>query len=465
MKRFSININFYRTHYHDVKNMNDLQIINHYKKIGKKEGRINSHEHAKFLTNNNLFDIDFYRSHHNDLHHMHLRQLVKHYNYKGKKEGRIVCAAQFKPNNNLNSHNSSKITLPMSKEQAKHLNIFRDIYNHSNFRKISNKEQLINFRNTYNYRSKNIIPNIIPSKKLIIVYTTPLDIHCGGIVVMHNLVKLVNDLNHPLFYAKIFMHNNLIYDNQFCTDFAQLNEITENTIVIYPEIISGNPLGAKHVIRWILLNLGIEMPSDHYKKWDANDLVYVWDNQDTKNHFMKSLCTPWLNPIFKNNNIDGLRKKTCFLVKKARLYPHFNSRIYIHEKDSINLENVKLEEVVNVLNKCKYLYCYDLNTAYIPFAILCGCIPIVYPYNNYSKVSWLKGTMLHKQNILYDKGIAWGKSMNEINYALNTLSEGANEIASLYKDYNEEITFFLEDIESYFENTSSLTNTVKNIYY
>jgi len=73
--------------------------------------------------------------------------------------------------------------------------------------------------------------------------------------------------------------------------------------------------------------------------------------------------------------------------------------------------------------------------------------------------------MLYKNNILYDKGIAWGKSMSEVNYAQNTLSEAANEIVSLYAKYNDEVKFLLEDINSYFENTSSLSNTVKNIYY
>jgi len=444
--------------------MNNLQIINHYNNIGKKEGRINSHNHAKFLTNSKLFDIDFYKSHYNDLHHMHPRQLVKHYNYKGKKEGRIVCAEQFKPNKKPDSHKFLKITLPMSKEKAKNLNIFQDIYNHCDFRKITDKPHLMNFINKYNYRSKNIISTLIPSKILIVVYSPPLDIECGGIVVLHNLVKIINDLNHPSFYAKLFMYNNLIYDNQFCSDFAQLNEINDKCLVIYPEIVAGNPLGAKHVMRWVLLNLGIEMPCDHYKKWNANDLVYVWDNPDKKNQLHKTLCTPWLNPLFKKNNIHGFRKKTCFLVKKARLYTNFNNSYFIHETNSINLENLNLEEKVKVLNKCKYFYCYDLHTAYIPFAILCGCIPIIYPYKKYTKESWLNRTMLYKNNILYDKGIAWGKSMSEVNYAQNTLSEAANEIISLYEKYNDEVKFFLDDIESYFENNSSLSNTVKNIY-
>ena len=260
------------------------------------------------------------------------------------------------------------------------------------------------------------------------------------------------------------MHNNLQYDNQFCNEFAQWSDITDNTLVIYPEIVSGNPLGAKHVMRWILLNLGIEMPIDHYKNWNPNDLVYIWDVKDKKNSCIKQLSTPWLNPIFKNNNIDGLRNKTCFLVKKAKLYPGFKNSYYIHDKDSIDLEKLNLLEKANLLNECKYFFCYDLNTAFIPFAILCGCIPILYSYDNYTKETWLNGTMLNKDGVIHDKGIAWGNSITEINFAKNSLLEAANDIISLYQNYNDGINLFLDDIRLYFENNDALTNTVKNIY-
>lgn len=84
---------------------------------------------------------------------------------------------------------------------------------------------------------------------------------------MHYLAKVINDLNNPKFKAKLFIYNNLKYDNIFCNDFATIDELDDNTIVIYPETITGNPLNCKNVVRWILLELGIEMPLDHYINW------------------------------------------------------------------------------------------------------------------------------------------------------------------------------------------------------
>ena len=312
-----------------------------------------------------------------------------------------------------------------------------------------------------NCKMKKLLYN---EKHLIVIYTMPLDIECGGITVMHNLAKLINDLNHPRYYAKLFIYNNLKYKNFFCNDFARLDEINDNTIVIYPEIITGNPLGAKHVIRWILLNLGIEMPLNHYTKWNKDDIVYVWD-KETNNINLKQLASPWLNPIFWKKNNSRLRNKTCFLVKKARLYKNFKKIKFFHEKNSIDINNKSLKDIVNIFNQCKFFYCYDLNTAFVHYAILCGCIPIIYPYKDYSKESWLSGTMSNKNGILYTKGIAWGKSAKEINNAKNTLNQAANEIYYLYNSYNNDIPEWINDIELYFENKDALTNTVKNIYY
>ena len=73
------------------------------------------------------------------------------------------------------------------------------------------------------------------------------------------------------------------------------------------------------------------------------------------NEFIKKLRIPWVNPIFKlTNAVDSFRKKTCFLVKKARLYTNFNDSYFIHETNSINLENLNcpLHEKVNM---CKNL--------------------------------------------------------------------------------------------------------------
>jgi hypothetical protein len=224
---------------------------------------------------------------------------------------------------------------------------------------------------------------LINNKIKIIIYTRPFDIICGGIVALHNLAKCINESNNSEFYAKLFIYNNIKYDNIFCNNFATLDEINDNTVVVYPEVIFTNPLKCKTVVRWILLVLGIEMPLNHYKNWNQNDIIYHWESITGT----KQLCTPFYNKIFTNKNNNN-RSKTCYLIKKGSL---IHKKIhFIHNKDSICIKNLNLEEIANVFNNCKYFYSYDPNTAYIIFAVMCGCVAIVHPIKNISKNEYFK---------------------------------------------------------------------------
>ena len=82
------NIDFYKSNYDDLSNMTPYELVWHYIKWGKKEGRIVSIEHAQYLTNEHNFDVLFYKSQYNDLEEKNLQQVVNHYINWGKKEGR-----------------------------------------------------------------------------------------------------------------------------------------------------------------------------------------------------------------------------------------------------------------------------------------------------------------------------------------------------------------------------------------
>ena len=304
--------------------------------------------------------------------------------------------------------------------------------------------------------------HLINDKNKIIIYTPPFDIHCGGILILHYLAKIINDLNHPRFYAKLFVNNNLKYDNIFCNDFASIDEINDNTIVIYPEIISGNPLNCKNIVRWILLELGIEMPSDHFRNWQINDLIYHWESRKEYNPVYKQLSCPWINPIFKNLNLE--KNSTCYLIKKGRLI-HKN-RINIHPNDSICIDEKNLIEIVDIFNKSTFFYCYDPNTAYITFALLCKCIPIIYPIENINKEEYFKNRIFNRNNIIYNSGIAYGNDIDEINRARDNIDKAENEISELYNSYKESVNDFLTDLTNMNENNilpNIVSNFVQNI--
>ena len=293
------------------------------------------------------------------------------------------------------------------------------------------------------------------SKIKIVIYTRPFDILCGGIVALHNLAKIINDIKHPNIYAKLFVYNNLKYDNIFCNQFETVDEINDNTVVIYPEVISGNPLNCKKVIRWILLSLGIEMPHNHYIKWgisslansiskdNVNNIIYQWESIQNS---IPQLSVPWFNPIFKNTHYP--RTKTCYLIKKGKLlHKEIN---FMHDKNSICIDDMDLKEKSLIFNQSTYFYCYDPNSAYMIFAVSCGCIAILHPLENISKDEYFKNKIFNKDNKIYNAGIAYGNSDSEVEYARNTILQGDNMYVNLFNEYENTVTPFLKSVEKLF---------------
>ena len=426
------------------------------------------------------FDVEFYKKFNPDLSHFNNFQLMYHYHTIGFNTNKIYFTFDYDF---------------ISKEKDLTPELQDKIHNHSYFRKIKNYEELLEFHKTYKkkcfiyckesfykyyydfdyefYKNKYFLNtgsdseseekseieillyyhlqgvsqnHVINNKIKFIMYTPPYENKCGGIIVMHYLCQLINQIDPNKYYAKLFMHNDFKYNNQFCTDFAKIDEINNNTVVIYPETIIGNPLNAKNVVRWILLELGIEMPIDHYKNFGENDHIYYWESKDLSDY--KQLSCPWLNPIFYNKNVEKKNKqKTCYLIKKGRLI-HKQFANY-HPSDSICIDDLSSEEINVIFNECRYFYCYDPNSAYVIFSLICGCIPIIRPIEGVSENDYFKSRIFNFKGTIYNKGIVYGYDENKIQYILN---EDLNEISNYYKNlfnmYIKTVKDFLEDMNN-----------------
>jgi hypothetical protein len=270
----------------------------------------------------------------------------------------------------------------------------------------------------------------------------------GGTLVLFYLCKCINDLNHPIFYSKLY----LPYEQQKIYPFSNIyyiydeHEIDDNTIIIYPEDVCDNPLICKNVIRWLLQST-IKLITS----WKDTDLIYIWDTCQTefKNKTEKMLAIPYFNPIFKKKN-NNERTKTCYLIKKG-VYLH-DKLIFLHPQDSILINNWdNLEYISNIFNECKYFYCYDPLCMYSIYAVSCGCITILYPKKNKTKYEYFKEGFLNKNNKIYNYGVAYGDSEEEIKFATDTLEEGEFMYKELCESYKDTLYDFIKDLEVYFK--------------
>jgi hypothetical protein len=473
--------NFYRFIYSDLQNLNDIKLMNHYYNYGVKEGRIASEKYFYFLYPN--FDINYYKSFNIDLKDMTNEELIKHFINVGliinKKyfdyDFIIEDNYSFSIQNKKNNYNDTSFRT--IDNYGKLQNFFKQyekkyyIYNKESFYTYYYDFDYDYYKNIY-FKHDNKIKeddillyyhligkykkHCINNKITIIMYSPIFNEKCGGIIVMHYFCKLINEKYNDKFCAKLFMCNNLKYKNPFCNYFARIDEINDNSLVIYPEIVIGNPLNAKNVVRWILLELGIEMTLDHYKNWSESDLIYHWENID------KQLSCPFYNNIFTNKNLEN-RNKTCFLIKKGSLI-HKNIN-YIHPQDSICIDDLSLEEKANIFNNCKFFYTYDPNSAYIIFAAACGCIPIIYELEGVNEEDYFKSKIFNFENKIYNKGIVYGNNVEKINYILkNKLNENNKKYyKNLFAMIEEKtIPMFLNDVENIYYKLSNDYNLLTN---
>jgi len=286
----------------------------------------------------------------------------------------------------------------------------------------------------------------------ILVHCFPLFLGWGAAVVQHYLAKIINDLNHPNFYAKLYCDQTPKYENIFCNDFLEKYEIIDdNTIVLYCEFHREDPLNCKHVVRYICNSNDNELFVR--SNWKNTDLIYFFEKPTNKTY--KQFCFPFYNNLFYNFNKKE-RTNTCYIIRKGFQF-HKNIN-FIHPYDSIRIENhietfggINNIEIAKIFNECKYFYCYDPNCAYAIFAVACGCITILYPFKDISKEEYFKSGIYYRNNKVYNYGIAYGNSEEEIKFATDTLAEGEFAYRELFESYKDTVYDFLKDLEIYFK--------------
>ncbi len=174
------------------------------------------------------------------------------------------------------------------------------------------------------------------------------------------------------------------------------------TVVIYPEVTIGNPLQAKHVVRWIMNTPGvcggdgIFDPNDHiflYHPW------YLVDKKYKVQGLLTAIDLEYQLKIYQNHNYNQ-RNGGAYLIRKGRSKKH-----ELHPPDFIYadaiLEKITDEEAAKFFNRIQTLISYDEMTWTSVQAALCGCTSIIIAGDGDRSIENLK-----KVNRIY--GVAYG---------------------------------------------------------
>jgi O-antigen biosynthesis protein len=269
-----------------------------------------------------------------------------------------------------------------------------------------------------------------------IIFAPPYRHNSGGIKVLY---ELSYQLNKHGCESYVFVWDGGYYASnkyQTCSYEFVIDKIGKGAWVIYPEIVSGNPLNAKNVIRYVLNEPG-KIGGD--KVYDSSELIFAHSNGlaqfAPKGHILQ---TPHIElDLFKNNNID--RKGTCFWVGKGQ---NVTRKPELEELEITYTYPESREELVYIFNTKEVFYTYDDFTCVIDEAGLCGC-PVVLLNDNSNKT----GNLKENKN-----GLAFG--ISELEYAKKTIGK----FNKLYT--KQHLALFEKQLKSFIKLTNLSINGV-----
>lgn len=295
-----------------------------------------------------------------------------------------------------------------------------------------------------------------------VVYAPSFDENSGGGIALHRLCDLLNQNDEEAYLAKYYydipkfdkeiilrsIYRKLRWFIQryfipyktnklFKTPIINNSQIDDNCVVIYPEIVSGNPLGAKNIIRWFLHKPGFHKGVVNYGE---NELYFfyqvIFNDTSINPHDDHLLIVTWVrDDIYKHINTDQ-RSGSCYMLRKGR------GKKIVHDlKGSILLDGKSHKEIAKTMNECEYFISYDLQTMYSQYAVLCGCKSVVIPEKGISKDEWQP-----KKEFQY--GIAYG--FDDIEEAEKTKHLVYEAMKKEEANSNESVKFFIKKVYEFF---------------
>lgn len=215
--------------------------------------------------------------------------------------------------------------------------------------------------------------------------------------------------------------------------------VDENTIVVYPEVIYGNPLHAQNVVRYMLYKT--DMYADP-KAYDVNDLFFCFReifNDHKVNPTNRTLKVFHFDlDLYKQTNF-GKRSGICYVIRKGK-----DRKDLPKSFDGPVVDDMTEPEIVEAFNSCEKVYLYDLQTSYANIAALCGCIPISVLEPGKSKADYIG------KDDPEPYGRAFGDTPEEIEYAIDTRDLLRQRFKDREEENVKEVNNFLKECELHF---------------
>ena len=210
----------------------------------------------------------------------------------------------------------------------------------------------------------------------------------------------------------------------------------EHTVVIYPEIVIGNPLGAKHVVRWLLNSPGVCGGDGIFA---PTDFVYRFSDyfEAPGGRHIDGLLSAYHIDVRKFQDQGRPREGVCYLVRKGAGTPLIH-----HPPDALQIDDYAKrggdDYLIEVFNRHQLFISYDPATFIFVQAALCGCDSVVIPDGRTPRDEWLRKVPC----LAY--GIAYG--LDDLERAVATRPQVAGHLDALQRGSVTETRLFARQV-------------------
>nr|WP_320166964.1 glycosyltransferase [uncultured Methylophaga sp.] len=280
------------------------------------------------------------------------------------------------------------------------------------------------------------------------IYTKGLDFRQGsaGIRALYYLCHALNEAGAEAYLVGTdTQENNLRTPRLSRNDLERHRRLETQPVVIYPEVVHGNPLKAPFVVRWLLNKPGFVDGDDIL---NLSECIYTFTHDYVPEGMrFPQLIVPVVNSqIFHNDNnpFDKKREGKCYYANK---YLAKGGQLTEEVEGARSVcQDVRMThgELAGIFRKSELLYCYE-PSAIIREALLCGC-PVVMLQND-----------LLSDNLTYPisgPGIAEAPTSEEIKRARETIHLVAKEEVVFLNFCRNTIQSFIRDTQANAKKTS-----------
>jgi hypothetical protein len=214
-------------------------------------------------------------------------------------------------------------------------------------------------------------------------------------------------------------------------------------IVVYSEIVFGNPLKAHWAVRY-LLNFPGALGGPK-KKIDSNDMILSYakgmNPWNTESEMVLHL-PPCDTSIYYPPPASNKRSGSCFYAAKFKSVYRQETFAITNGMTEITRDGADVMapiEIANLFRKSEFFYCYE-NSSLAIEARLCGCPVIFLPNAYFDKIIAADEAGLD--------GIAWGNSEEQVKFAKET-------VHLFFEKYKSKVDLFWQQLDIFIEATQA----------